>query len=60
VYLIDAGRCFILAGDNEKAIQVLNKVRHDYPESKLVSRANELIVRAGGKFEYAPTKMKLF
>ena len=47
-FLIDAGRCFYLAGEMERAISCYERLIDEYPESNLVQRANQQLVRAGG------------
>ena len=47
-FLLDAGRCFYLVGNMERAQQCYERIIAEYPESNLVLRANQQLVRAGG------------
>jgi outer membrane protein assembly factor BamD (BamD/ComL family) len=59
-YLLDAGRCYYLAGELTKAQDVFLKVIKAYPESDLVVRANEQLARAGGIPQKTEKPISLF
>ncbi len=60
MYLLDAGRCFNMGGENDKAIECYEKLIDNYPESELVGRANQQLARAGGMPKDIPIKVDLF
>ncbi len=60
VYLVDAGRCFNLAGMDDRAVELYQRVLREYPDSKEAARANEQIARAGGTPIEVTPRMKLF
>jgi len=60
VYLIDAGRCFNLAGQDDKAQELYLRAINEYNDDKITPRANELLARAGGTPIEIPIKMKMF
>lgn len=47
-FLFNAGRCYYMAGDYNKAIDLLKRLIEIYPESQITTDANELLVLAGG------------
>ncbi|NQS98932.1 MAG: tetratricopeptide repeat protein [candidate division Zixibacteria bacterium] len=61
IYLIDAGRCYNLSGEDDKAIEIYEEVLKYYSYSdELVNRANEQLARAGGVAEELALKLSLF
>lgn len=60
IYLLDAGRCCNLAGDNETAIARYVELIENYPDSDLLGRANQQLARAGGIPREIPIKIDLF
>jgi|GEM_PF-352550 len=60
LYLIDAGRCYNLAGMDDKAREMYLRAINDYNDSKISIRANEQLARAGGTPVEVPVKMKVF
>jgi len=59
IYLIDAGRCYNIAGDDEKARELYLMVLEEYPGSEVFIRANDQLARAGGSPEAVKPKMKI-
>jgi tetratricopeptide (TPR) repeat protein len=59
IFLTDAARCFNLAGDDKKALELYNEVVEKYPGSEITPRAGELISRAGGKAIEQPPKFPI-
>ena len=46
INLLDAGRCFNLAGDKQRAVEVYDRLIEQYPESNLVRRAQDQRARS--------------
>lgn len=59
IYLIDAGRCYNIAGNDEKARELYLLVLKEYPDSEFFIRANEQLARAGGSPEAVKPKVKI-
>ena len=47
-FLIDAGRCFYLADEMDRARSCYERLIDEFPDSNLIQRANQQLVRAGG------------
>ena len=60
ISIIDAGRCYNILGDDEKARQLYKRAVDEYNDSKITKRAGEQMARAGGEPIKAESKMKLF
>jgi len=60
MYLLDAARCYELAGERQSAIASCEELIHNYPESEVVGRANQQLARAGGRPEELPVKVEMF
>jgi tetratricopeptide (TPR) repeat protein len=59
IFLTDAARCFNLAGDDKKALELYNEILDKYPNSEITPRVGELITRAGGKAVEQPPKFPI-
>jgi tetratricopeptide (TPR) repeat protein len=58
--LLDAGRCYNNAGNNEKAIECYERMIEKYPDSELNSRALQQLARAGGNPGKFSQKVNMF
>ena len=60
ISMIDAGRCYNMLGNDEKAREIYMRAINEYGDSKIIKRANEQLARAGGEPVKTEAKMKLF